>query len=618
LLQANGPDGERLHFGTGLSVGYTAFHTTAESRMVSQPLVFPDGLVVTWDGRLDNSAELIHDLDVDDAQTRGEASIIAACYLRWGTECFARFQGDWAVVIWDAKARLLLLGKDFLGTRPLYYRLTRKEVMWSTVIDSLAMTGDQSLTLNEEYLAGWLISLPAAHLTPYAEIAAVPPASYVVVTAGDHRIVRHWEFDPSLRILYRQESDYEEHFRESFARSVKRRLHSDLPILAHLSGGMDSSSIVCMADRLATVGLTEPARVETLSYFADDEPNWNERPWFEIVERHRGKCGLHIDVSPGRTESLNRAAAPAALLPGSMRSPAPPELAAWVARTGCRVLLSGFGGDEVTGGVPTPVPELQNLLARVRLIALARQLHIWALWQKRPWMHLLGETLQDFLTAPRPETAPIWLREELLRRTAAARQGGQKRLRFFGPQPSFSANLEALDQMQRILACSVVPVAPLLERRYPFLDRDLLAYLFAIPRDQVVRPGQRRSLMRRALRGIVPDEILDRRRKAYVNRSPMIAIEQRWTQYAGRNTETWLSRLGFVDDRKLCACLEDVCRQRRSPAMNLLRATGIEEWLEMLSESGMLSVDARGRCRFGFPVDHSVAAEIVEVCHGSD
>jgi asparagine synthase (glutamine-hydrolysing) len=602
MLLPHSPDGQEVHLDTGLAFGYAAFHTTRESRIDRQPLVLPDYLVVTWDGRLDNLAELISDLDAP--RTSGEVAIIAAAYLRWGTGCFARLQGDWALAIWDAKARLLLLGKDFLGTRPLYYRLTKRQVMWSTVIDPLATTAGHALTLNEEYIAGWLSSLPAAHLTPYTEIAAVPPASYVVVSSTEHRIAQYWNFDPSLRIRYQQDSDYEEHFRESFARSVQRRLRSDLPVLAHLSGGMDSSSIVCMADRLSGAGLAGPP-VETVSYFTDDEPDWNERPWFEKVEEYRGKIGLHIDVSPDWTRTQKPVRGPASLLPGAGRFSAPPDLAAWIGRTGCRVLLSGFGGDEVTGGVPTPVPELQNLVARVRLVRLARQLHTWAIRQRRPWSHLLFEAVRDFLpsqmTEPGRGGPAIWLRENVARRTVAMRREREKRLNFFSPLPSLRANLEALDGLRRMLSCSAVPVAPLLDRRYPFLDRDLLTYLFAIPRDQLVRPGQRRSLLRRALRGIVPDEILDRRRKAYVGRLPILAIEQRLMQYDSRTTETWLSRLEYVDDGKLRASLELVCRRRQSPAMSLLRATGIEDWLEALGAAGILSVDGAGRGRLDFP-----------------
>ena len=619
-----GPDAHNLHLDSALAFGFAAFHTTPESRRDRQPLVLSNRLVITWDGRLDNRAELIRELDVNALQEESEVAVVAASYMRWGSECFSRLHGDWALAVWDAKLLLLLLARDYLGTRPLYYRLTSRQLIWSTVIDPLVTDAGHSLTLNREYIEGWLARLPSAHLTPYTEIAAVPPSSYIAVGPTAYRIAQYWDFDPSLNIRYRRDSDYEEHFRESFGRSVQRRLRSDLPVLAHLSGGMDSSSIVCMADHLSAGAAGGPARLETISYFSDEEPNWNERPWFERVEGFRGKTGLHIDVSLARTGSQNRVAGSVPVLPGAARFSAPPELAAWIDRTGCRVLLSGFGGDEVTGGVPTPIPELQNLVARASLMSLARQLHTWALRQKRPWIHLLYEALRDFLpwpmTAPAPGDATPWLLEKVGRHTAAMRRAEQERLKFFGPLPSFRANLEALEGLRRMLSSSAVPVNPLLDRRYPFLDRELLIFLFAIPRDQIVRPGQRRSLMRRALRGIVPDEILDRRRKAYVGRLPIITVEQRLMQYVGRSTETWLSRLGFIDDKRLCACLAEVCRRRQAPALSLFRVTGIEEWIETLGESGIVSVDAAGDLRFDFCGSSCGKAETVsrnEAFHGS-
>src|SRR5580698_2962803 len=81
---------------------------------------------------------------------------------------------------------------------------------------------------------------------------------------------------------------------------------------------------------------------------------------------------------------------------------------------------------------------------------------------------------------------------------------------------------------QRQLGCTALPSGPIYEKRYPYLDRDLLEFLYALPREQLVRPGQRRSLMRRALAGIVPDKVLNRKRKAFVSRSPMAAISRNW------------------------------------------------------------------------------------------
>src|SRR5882762_1037397 len=138
---------------------------------------------------------------------------------------------------------------------------------------------------------------PAVHLTPYVGIHAVPPSSSVLLRPGKHTVRKYCDFDPSKRIRYSTDAEYEEHFRTVFAEAVQRRLRSDSPILAELSGGMDSSSIVCVADTIIARGAAETPRLDTLSYYNDSEPNWNERPYFTKVEEKRGRTGTHIDVS---------------------------------------------------------------------------------------------------------------------------------------------------------------------------------------------------------------------------------------------------------------------------------------------------------------------------------
>ena len=98
-------------------------------------------------------------------------------------------------------------------------------------------------------------------------------------------MTRHWDFDPAARIRYRTDSEYEEHFRVVFAESVRRRLRSDAPILAELSGGIDSSSIVCMADTIIARDADAFPRLDTLSYYNESEPHWNERPLFHESRR---------------------------------------------------------------------------------------------------------------------------------------------------------------------------------------------------------------------------------------------------------------------------------------------------------------------------------------------
>ena len=104
--------------------------------------------------------------------------------------------------------------------------------------------------------------------------------------------------------------------------------------------------------------------------------------------------------------------------------------------------------------------------------------------------------------------------------------GYPQRLRILGASPAFQENLHALDALRRQLASAELPCQPCFEWRYPFLDRDLLQFLYTIPREQLVRPGERRSLMRRALKGIVPEGILARKRKAFLTRVPLQALAE--------------------------------------------------------------------------------------------
>src|SRR6266481_526081 len=370
LLAPYGPDDAGSYSKGNISILYRAFHTTKESCRETQPHVTLSGAILTWDGRLDNRTDLIRRLR--DVVTIGstDVEIVALAYEYWGSDCFAMLIGDWALSVWDPHTRSLLLAKDPIGTRHLYYSLENKQVTWSTILDPLVLFAGKSFALCEEYIAGWFSFFPAAQLTPYVGIDSVLPSSSVLIRPGKHTVRKYWDFDPSKRIRYRTDGEYEEHFRAVFSEAVRRRLRSDSPILAELSGGMDSSSIVCVADTILARGAAEAPRLDTVSYYDDSEPNWNERPYFTKVEEKRGRKGWHINVGahdpeekfePGfPTESANVRFVPTPADDGQSS----PQFRACLALQGSRVVLSGIGGDEVMGGVPTPTPELENLLAR--------------------------------------------------------------------------------------------------------------------------------------------------------------------------------------------------------------------------------------------------------------
>lgn len=595
ILTPYGPDGEGYITDGNVGIVYRAFHTTKESRKEDQPHVSGSGTVVTWDGRIDNREELVQLLGHTISPEPTDLQIVSAAYERWGTNCFAKLVGDWAVSVWNPRDQTLTLAKDFLGTRHLYYRVERAQVTWCTILDPLVLFSENTFPLCEEYLAGWLSFFPATHLTAYSGIHSVPPSSFALISSRKQTIRKYWGFDPESVVTCKSDAEYEEQFRFVFANAVRRRLRSDAPILAELSGGIDSSSIVCMADVIAGRE-SAGTRIDTISFYNDAEPNWNERPYFTLIEQKRGRAGCHIDVSQEKSflssaECNGFASTPAGVAGRS--SPLSNRIAPCINTQGNRVVLSGIGGDEVAGGVPTPLPQLRDLLSRGDFRSFAHQVKVWALYRRQPWVHLVLETVLGFLPlaiagVPKEKRPAPWLNEAFIKRNRQALQGYPTRTRLLGPLPSFQENMFALNALQRQLECAVLSPDLPHEKRYPFLDRDLLQFLFAIPREQLVRAGQRRSLMRRALVGIVPDEILNRKRKAYVVRSWMRAVSAEDKCITELTRQMVTGSLGIVDSARLVEVLQKAKRNQEIPLVRLLRTLGVELWLRNLQYHALI------------------------------
>ena len=591
ILSPYGPDGGKSHSAAGADFLYFAFYTTKEARRETQPYISQAGAVIMWDGRLDNCAELAHQLDQPQCS---EVSIVAAAYDRWGDGCFAKLVGDWALSIWDPSERSLVLAKDPIGTRSLYYVFDRSRIAWSSLLDPLVILEEKSVSPCEEYIAGWLSFFPSGDLTPFAAIHSVPPSSLVRVNPGGRRQQKYWDPDPGKQLRYRTDTEYEEHFRSVFAESVRRRLRSGGAVVAELSGGVDSSSIVCMAHRIIGAEGADLRELETVSYFNDSEPDWNERPYFTKVEEKCGRPGRHIAVNSEGAADLEVEFDGFPASPESARRRTEPErqLVAFLTSCSGRVLLSGIGGDEVAGGVPSPVPELADLFSRARFRMLARQLKEWSLVKRKPWLRLAAETLRPFVPrsiggVPERKRPPAWLNRAFAERYAPVFAGYEARWRLLGPLPSLQEKQSTLEALRRQMSCRVRDLRPLVEKRYPYLDRDLLEFLFAVPPQQLVRPNQRRSLQKRALAGIVPGEVLHRIRKAYVARSPRLALAANWDRIVKTSQDMKLSELGIVDGRAFLKALDAMRTGTDANIVPLLRALAVERWLRQLTEWSM-------------------------------
>jgi len=603
-LAPYGPDSNETYSNGEVTMLYRAFHTTKESRRETQPHVSSSGAVITWDGRLDNHAELISELRGAIATDATDIVIVAAAYEKWGVNCFGKLIGDWALSIWNRIHRSLILAKDPIGTRHLFYSIDKNQITWSSILDPLVLFANKTFAICEEYVAGWFATMcPAAHLTPYVGIHSVPPSSSVLLRSGKQTVSKYWDFDPAQKVRYRTDAEYEEHFRSVFAKAVQRRLRSDRPVLAELSGGMDSSSIVCMADIVMAQGAAETPGLETISWYDSSRTSWDDYLYFPKVEEKRGRTGYHLDLNGQRDfdfqkllkfnfETDHFLVAPSARIHNAKLFK---QYAAYMMSHEYRVVLSGIGGDQVTGGgVPTPKPELQNLLIRARFFNLARQLSAWAIKMRRPPFPLLWEAAQGFfplalLRGPKNMSLIPWLHPGFVRRNRAALSGYPSRVKLFGPLPSFQDNLNKLDGARRVLTHAGFWSEMFREARYPYLDRGFLEFMYAIPQEQIVRVGQRRSLMKRALVGIIPHEVLNRKQRATVPQEVRKDISTESASLTEVDQHLVSGSIGVIDPNRFLEALQRTRRNQELPTWRLLRTLEFESWLRHLNIERVLT-----------------------------
>jgi asparagine synthase (glutamine-hydrolysing) len=606
LLEKYPSDGAWLRYDPETAILYKSFETTGKASLSQQPLIGPTGIVLTFDGRLDNRSELLEDFAIPVASPLSDAEIVLAAYEKWRTECFQRLVGEWCAAIWHPTERELLLVKDFAGTRQLYYCADPNYVTWSTVLDPLVMLSESPLSISEEYVAGYLTSFPATHSTPYASIHSVPAGAFIRITAHATSRTDYSSLEPISPARCRSDAEYEEQFRTFFGQAVVRRLRSTYPVLAELSGGLDSTAIVCIADMLIAHGKGGTPRLDTLSYFDDQEPNWDERPYFSLVERARGKVGIHIDCASESNAFESVAAETFLPLPGMNKAYWDRQLALrpYFASHSYRTLLSGIGGDEFLGGVPTPVPELQDHLLQLRWKTFARRLLAWSVYRRAPWMALAVEVLRDFLphALRRPFTrhqGPPWLTKQFASRNADTFWVDSPRLHFGGCLPSQQTNLHSLNHLRRQLNCLHLDAACTYHLSFPYLDRDLLIFLFGVPREQLVQPGYRRALMRRSLAGIVPAEILDRKRKAYVSRRPLIHLEAFFPKIEALFKNSVLESQGWLDRKAFLEALAGARHGQLESIVPILASLQMELWLQSSMGAGFSQLAQQERTVLG-------------------
>jgi len=572
FLDRLGPEGGDTYVADNVSFAHRIYRVTPESFEERSPHADARGLVTTWDGRIDNREDLALQLRDAPPTNLSDAAYAHAAFARWGAEAFSRLLGEWAMAVWDPSARELTLARDYTGAGPLFYYITPRLVLWSSELEAVvAMANEHGLCLNidEGWIAGALGRGPELTETPYCEIRAVEPGHFVRCGLKSLTSQRHTYFDTRTVIRYRNDAEYEYHLRHLLKQSIACRLRCVGKVFSHLSGGLDSSTVTAMAAHLAR-NAGPSVELETLSSVYSDTPASDESEYIGMMEEWLGLPSHRISESdyPALTapELGYEPASPSAI---DVFATSQKAVRRAMQEAGARVQLSGEGGDELFGNAVGGVLQIRDLLQQRSWRPVRTALLRWSLSSKCTQCRVASDVLLSFLPnrlAARLESnSPLnhvgsVLTDDFKRRNSFRTRLHQDSDPFGFETYSQQARSAALSSIvNRISACTWRRIGPMVPT-YPMLDRRLVAYLFAIPMDQIALAGSPRSLQRRAFRSLLPPKLLIRRSK----RSPDAALYRRFLANTNlldtglRSTLT--SEYGIVDMARLEIAIQEVKR----------------------------------------------------------
>jgi len=594
-LSSRGPDGNSLYRAQNIGVCFNALNTTTESWFEKQPLRSPQGDVLVMDGILFNRDELIHSLHLAPDEDRTDAGIVNAGLQKHGASFISKLVGDFAIIYYDRNSDSLLLARDPFGIRPLFYHRKDNQLFAASDLAALIKLSKQSPRLDHEYLCSYLVCVPEAERSPYRDFHPVPPGHTIVFRQGKITSSRFWHPEAIKPIVYKHDAEYEEHCRSLMVEGVRQCLRTDdRPVWASLSGGLDSSTVVCLATQLIASGQAEAKELQTYSAVFDESPTADERQFIRAVEQKIGKTGFHLSddpywlAIPPPEETFLALPTPLLCVPGRHD-----RLRDEMIQDRARVLLNGLGGDHVFWNVPIPSPLLATLLVNLKLIELHRGVRVWSRVFKKPYLHTLWKMafLPFFPQSVKAQFQPAILIPEWLDQTFTRKM--RLRERTVPPPDAFGFDdrrrqIQAgiFQQLIHFLASGAHAERDGIELRSPLLYRPLVEFSFAIPFDQLLRPGEVRSLMRRALRHDLPGKVLNRQSKGEISEAMHKGLLRQGSRLDPILVDPLLCSLGYVDRRRLHSAVTMAKHGGKVNVGALLKTISLEIWLQSFQHHG--------------------------------
>lgn len=530
-IRHRGPDDEGFYTGPGIGLGFRRL-SIIDLEGGHQPLSNEDGSVwIAFNGEIYNFADLNRRFlsTGHRFRTRSDTETIVHLYEELGEECFSEMQGMFAIALWDDRRKRLVLARDRIGKKPLFYSWDGRRLVFGSEIKAIKAAGGFSDEIDPEALSDYFsYQYVPAPKTIYRDVRKLRPGHYMVVDGSGIRETPYWDirFDEALPL---SEDEWTERFLDEFGQAVGSRLVSDVPLGAFLSAGVDSSAVVALMHRAQR-------RVTTCSI------GFKEAQYNEAAEAREFAASLDAnhfeEIVEARALGLVKKLAWHYDEPFADSSAVPTYYVSQMARRHVTVALSGDGGDENFAGY-----------RRYRLTMWEDQMRSWlpqplrravfgplgAVYPKLGWAPRIVRAKSTFQSLSRStidgyfhgvSCCPPAMKSGLFTGDLLRRLNGYDSADVVREHYARAGAADPLSRIQYVdmktylvddilVKVDRASMANSLEVRCPLLDHKLMELVARIPSSFKLRNGQGKYIFKKALRRVLPESVLARKKKGF-------------------------------------------------------------------------------------------------------
>lgn len=517
-----GPDGLKVwQAGNGMiALGHCAMFTDAGQRETPQPHLSPDGtLAITMDGYLANNEELARDLRQRGHVLRGtsDAEIALSAYRQWGETCCSRFDGEYAFVLWDSVNQRLLAARDHQGMRPLHYHWSGTRLIIASDIAGVLANLAGNLALDRSFLTEIIANQYLSRGdTIWQGVKRLPPATVMTFAGRDLRRQTHWSAPLGVTIRHKTTSDYVEHYLEVFKRCIERASRSDRPLACEVSGGLDSTGVFALADRLSREGNLRAPDLKGYSFLAEAGSRADEIAYARSVAGHLGRSIEEVPMFIPPTSWFEEQSRRDRDFPTYCNTAILITLGEKMVTDGSRIALNGQGGDIWLFGSPFAYHEMlrhgepRRLVTTLRhgikksgFAAAARQALHFGLRPFAPGLYDRLRLRREAKSADKYDWIAQPWRSELIDRMAAAKATHRGR-----PYDYYKQSKLEMGFLSRFFEIFTRQSARIgFEPRSPMLSKEFIGFCAATPEYTRHDGHYGKALHREAMSGLLPEDV---------------------------------------------------------------------------------------------------------------